>query len=241
MGKIICWSGEDPKQYQQIILKDFRQDEASIIAVLTAIKARELPNDLVLLNYYKEVPVSFGVAIDFIDRGLVAAVVHHLQAPVMLMQKTTLIKSAHLPHVVQANVQEVKLEENVALLSYFSYVKVPADRRKYVRVKVSGRHEAVFRSGRIVVRGTMRDICIGGVALFSPEVAGLDPQTAGIVTLELFGRKLDLQARLIRIGDEEGLKKYIFELEVTVNSEDMIARFVNQQQAEIIKELKQAC
>jgi PilZ domain len=238
MSDIICYSGQNPVNYESVTVEDFQKDEVAIVKILTAMMDNELPDDLELLNYYKEVPINFKATIDFIDRGLVAAIVHALQAVVMSMQKTTFIKSNHLPHVVLANVQKIRNDTNVAFLSRFSYVNLPAERRRYVRVKVLDRHGVVFKSNQKTVDGKIRDICIGGMAVLAPMVNGLELNAVGVVSVDLGGKQLDVQAKLLRIGDEDGLKKYVFELEIISMNEECIARFVNQQQAEIIKELK---
>lgn len=73
-------------QYRLLSVKDVQQDESAIIDVLSAIKADELSNDLVLLNYYKEIPVSFGATIERIEGGVVDMIVHRLQAVSMQME-----------------------------------------------------------------------------------------------------------------------------------------------------------
>ena len=123
-------------QYQLLTVKDLRKDEAAIMEVLSAIMTDELPNDLVLLNYYNEIPVSFGATIERVDHGVVDIIVHRLQAVAMRMQKMTFIKSQHLPYCVIAKVLKVNREECLALLTQFSYVRIPPEQRTFVRVKV---------------------------------------------------------------------------------------------------------
>src|ERR1039457_3841383 len=138
-------------QYQLLHVKDPQKDEAAIIEVLSAIMSDELSNDLVLLNYYKEIPVSFGATIERIEGGVVDVMVHKLQIVAMLTQKMTFIKSKHLSHCVIAKVLKVKREESVALLTQFSYVNIQSEQRMYVRVTVVGKVEAVFIDRKSVV------------------------------------------------------------------------------------------
>jgi c-di-GMP-binding flagellar brake protein YcgR len=226
------------EQYQLLTVKDVRKDDAAIIEVMSAIMANELSNDLVLLNYYNEIPVSFGATIERIDRGVVDIMVHRLQAVAMQMQAMTFIKSSHLPYCVIAKVLKVKREESLAMLTQFSYVKIPSEQRMYVRVKVLGRFEAVFSSDEEEVRGTIGDISYGGVAILAPQGRYIRENTKGMVTLCLPNTKLDIPGTFLRVDEQHRLNKYIIKLEMDPKSEKIISHFIFQEQIGILRELK---
>ena len=225
-------------RYQLLTVKDVRKDEAAIIEVLSAIMADELSNDLVLLNYYNEIPVSFGATIERIERGVVDMMVHRLQVVAMQMQMLTFIKSKHLPYCVIAKVLKVKKEESLALLTQFSYVHISSEQRMYVRVKVLGRFEAVFSSDKEEVRGIISDISYGGVAILAPCGTEIKENAKGTVTLCLSAAKLDLPGTFLRIDEHQGSIKYIIKLETDPKSEKIISHFIFQEQVEILRELK---
>jgi hypothetical protein len=227
--------------YTLVTVEDARKDEQKILEVLTAIMNNNLPDDLMLLNYHKEVPISFRPSIKIIDRGLVEMSVHKIQGIVMRMQKTTLIKSDHLPHAVIAKVQRIDTDSNLAFLSQFCYVTIPSDRRKYVRVQVSGRFDAHFRSKQKSIHGTIRDISIGGVAILAQASNDIEVNTVGMVSMELSGIAAEIPGKLLRINDENDEKKYAIELEQGTKYEGLISKIITQQQGEIIRELKEQC
>jgi len=222
--------------YTLLTVKDVQKDEASIIDVLTAIKEKRLPNDITLLNYYRELPVNFPASIEAIDRGVVQMKVHEMQLASMLIQKKTFIKSSHLPYGVIANVVRLNKTNYVAYLTQFSYVRIHADQRIYVRVKVTGKYDAAFYSDTDLVRGHIEDISFSGVAIKASKGSILDESIEGKISLYLPGKKLEVPGKLLKI-QEEGI--YVFVLEVNEKSENVLSHFIFQQQCQIIRELKE--
>jgi hypothetical protein len=124
----------------------------------------------------------------------------------------------------------------IAYLAQFSYVRIHADQRIYVRVKVSGKYDAVFSSDTHLVRGHIEDISFSGVAIKAPKGNSLDESIKGMVSLNLPGKKLNVPGRLLKIQEED---LYVFELEVNDKSEKVLSHFIFQQQSQIIRELKE--
>ncbi|HTY20721.1 MAG TPA: PilZ domain-containing protein [Geobacteraceae bacterium] len=219
-----------------LTVEDVQKDEASIMAVLSAIWEQKLPNDLSLLNYYRELPVSFAASIESIDRGVVQMKVHEMQIASMLMQKATLIKSGHLPYGVIANVLRLRKADCISYLTQFSYVRIHADQRLYVRVKVAGKFDAAFYNDNHLVRGRIEDISFSGVAIKAPKGSSLEENVKGTVSIWLPGATLEVPAKLLKIqGDEV----FIFELEIDEKSEMVLSQFIFQQQSQIIRELRE--
>jgi hypothetical protein len=228
-------------QYRLLTVKDVQQDESSIIDVLSAIKADELSNDLVLLNYYKEIPVSFGATIERIEGGVVDMIVHRLQALSMQLEMTTFIKSDHLPYCVIAKVLKVKNRERLAFLTHFAYVQIPAEQRKYVRVKVLGKVDTAFCCDNQEVNGTVAEISFGGVAILAPQLNEIRENAKGIVTLSLPSAKLNIPGAFLRVEEQSGLHKYIIKLETDPKSEKIISKFIFHEQIGILREMKNKC
>jgi hypothetical protein len=221
-----------------LTVEDVQKDEASIIKVLSAIMDSTLPNDIKLLNFYRELPVSFGVSIESVDRGVVQMKVHEMQVASMLMQKGTFIRSNHLPHCVLAKVLRLRRSNCLAYLTQFSYVRIHADQRVYVRVKVAGRIDAAFYNDKNMVRGRIEDISFSGVAIRAPKECMLEENAEGTVSIWLPDAKLDLPGKLLK---KQGDDIYVFALEVDVKSEKILSQFIFQQQSQIIRELRDIC
>jgi len=230
-----------PNQYQLLTVKDVQRDEAAIIEVLSGIMSGKIPNDLELLNYYREIPVSFGATIERVEGGVVDMTVHELQSVTMQLQNMTLVKSRHLPHCVIARVLKIDRKLDLALLTQFSYVHIPAEQRMYVRVIVSDRVEAVFHADGESVRGTISDFSYGGVAILAPQGTLFRENARGIITLSLPGDEIDVTGIFLRANDQNPLRRYIFKLETDKKNERIISQFLFGQQVKILRELKDMC
>ena len=230
-----------PNQYQLLTVKDLQKDEAAIIEVLYAIKNKELRNDMVLLNYYKELPISFGATVESIERGVVDVKVHRLQTVAMMLQHMTFIKSDHLPYCVIAKVLKAKKEQDIALLTQFSYASVPSEQRKYVRVSVHDKVEALFSCDQHLLRGKINDISYGGVAIIAPREDNLYTNAKGMATLWLPAATLEIPGVLLRIEEQHSSVKYIVRLDMDPKNEIIISKFIFGQQIMILRELKDMC
>ena len=168
-------------------------------------------------------------------------VVHRLQAVSMQMEMSTFIKSDHLPYCAIAKVLKVKKRENLAYLTQFAYVHIPAEQRMYVRVKVLGKFETVFCSDNQEVSGTVCEISCGGVAILAPQVNDIKENAKGMVTLSLPAAELNVPGTFLRVDEQRGLHKYIVKLETDPKSEKIISQFVFHEQIGILREMKNMC
>jgi len=221
-----------------LTVEDVHKDEAAIISVLSAIMDNKLQNDIKFLNYYRELPVSFAASVVAVDRGVVEMKVHEMQIASMLVQKATFIRSIHFPHGVIANVLRIRKQRCLAYLTQFSYARIHADQRIYVRVKVSDKIDAAFHNEQHLVRGRIEDISFSGVAIKTPKGSILEENIKGMVSICLPDAKLEVPGKLLK---KQGEDVYVFELEIDTKSEKIISQFIFQQQSQIIRELKDLC
>ena len=224
--------------YNLVTVEDGHRDSAAIVDVLKGIRDGRLRNDLRLLNYYREIPVSYDAAIAFIDDDMVEVKVHQHQAVVMHVEKMTFLKSSHFPHDVAAKVYKANIEKSVALLTRFSYAQVRAERRRFVRVQVTDPIHATFRHHRVKIAGRLVDISIGGLSLESRDNHASLEESAGVLAIALPGGILEVPGRLIKQAPHEDLWHYIFEMETDTRIEAAVSQFIFQKQVEIIRELK---
>jgi hypothetical protein len=227
-----------PNFYQLLTVQNARKDEETILKALGAIRSGKRPNDLLLLNYYNDLPISFGASIEYIDRGIVVLMVHSFQAAAMLMQEMTFIKSDLLPHWVMANVLKVDRENNLAFLALFSYVHNPSERRMHVRITLPEMVEASFHNRKLQVPGSVQDISFSGVALLSPEETPFREMEKGMVSLILPSSKLDVPGTFIKCQEQQSIHRHIFRLDMNARCERILSQYIYQQQSRIMDELK---
>jgi c-di-GMP-binding flagellar brake protein YcgR len=224
--------------YQLVTVNNTQQDSLAIVAKLQAIQAGQLVNDLRLLNYYNEIPVSYPASVDYVEGDMVDLTVHQNQAVVMKFERKTIIKSQHFQHEVIANVFRANINTSLVTLTNFAYVLVRAERRRFVRVALKDSLEASFADGEKELRGRLVDISLCGAAILAGDANLFDTQAEGALLLTLCGRTISVSARLIKLVQVSGETKYVFDFEVSGKDEALVSQFIFQRQVEIIRELK---
>lgn len=225
--------------YQLVQVTDARRDSDAILSILTAMDQKKLPGDLRLLNYYREMPVSYPASLLGIDQDMVELGVHKHQAVAMKAERNAILKSSHFPHDVLAKVFTVKVEKSLALVTNFAYAVVRAERRRFVRVEISEQIEAGFRGDGLVLTGSLADISVGGVSILAGGDARFTIDMPGTVLLKLPSRPLEVPARLYKIHETGDRWRYVFELTTAPRTEMEISQFIFQRQTELIREIKE--
>jgi hypothetical protein len=228
---------QDPRYYQLFTAESAQEDTTAIIEKLSLIKNLQQINDLMLLNYFNEIPLNFAATIDQIERGVVEMTTHKIQLIAMQDQRITFLTSDNLQHNVFAKVQRIDMENKKVFLTDFSYAHVSSSRREHVRVKVINNSEVCFKSDEFSMRGLLHDISIGGLSILAPEQLDTKPGAQGTVSICITGSKLEVPCRLLKIVDGEDTKKYVFKLDSTPKIEMLISQFICQIQNEIIRGL----
>jgi hypothetical protein len=224
--------------YQMIQLAGAEEDGAEILGALAAIKAGKLKNDLKLLNYFREIPVSYGATIETVEESHVELAVHQIQAVVISFEKMTVLKSSHFPKDVIANVNYVNIEKSRLVLSGFSYAIVRADRRMSVRVELSEPIYASFSASGQTATGRLHDMSLTGVSINVSEDPGIPLSQNGELTVTLPIGNITVPASLLKISTLDDGYRLAFEIEATRATELSISKYILQRQVEIIRELK---
>jgi len=227
--------------YQIVTIKDGKQDLAEIVQTFRNIKAGHHKNDLRLINYYHEVPVSYPVTIEGIEEDTVDLIVHQVQAMVLSMQKQVLIKSAAFPkgYGVHAMVEHLSIKKNVAILGRFAYASIRADRRESVRVAVEEKIIATYQAEEQTVEGQLRDISLTGFALHSPTPLPTGIKEEGVASIPLGETVLVLPTRLITTLQKDDGYLHAFNFNVDKHADKVISQYIYNRQVDIIRNLKE--
>lgn len=223
-----------PKHYQLVTVDDIQKDEEAILEILSAGR-----NSIKLLNYYRELPVSFDGSVEFSDRGVVEMNVHDLQAAAMMIEKEVFIKCKGLPYDVVAKVMRIRKNSRSAFLSNFHYVIITAERRVCVRVRLAEKFDATFHFNDRLIQGQIEDISFSGLSLKAPGDISLEENSTGTVQIALPSTMLELSGKLLKVNQDNSSSRFIIELEMDNKSEQYISQFIFSQQSGIIRELKE--
>jgi len=225
--------------YQRVRLAGEAEDSARILETLAAMKSGKLKNDLRLLNFYMEVPVSYGAWVETVEENFAELLVHQVQAVVIAQEKVTILKSSHFPKDVAANVTYVNVEKSKVVLSNLGYAIVRADRRMSVRVEMGEAINACFQCQDVKVEGKLHDMSLTGMSLLVEHDPGITVSEKGELAIALPGGTITAPASLLKIVTLASGCRLILEIEPERTAEHSISQYIFQRQVEIIKELKE--
>jgi len=226
--------------YQLVTVADGQRDSDAILEVLHKIYDGELKSDLKLLNYIREVPVSFSATLENVAADRVEMSIHQNQAVMMKHDKFTLIRSDHFPYGygVHAYVALANPTKCMAILVRFAYAQIRADRRCAVRVQIHHEMPGTFVGPSGSISGNMVDISVGGVSVKVNGKIEAELEDEGVFTCTLPSGVLQVPARLLKIVATDEENRAVFVIEVNSKTETVISQFIFNEQIEIIKELK---
>lgn len=226
--------------YQLVSIKDGKQDTEDILLILKKIATGSIKNDLKLLNYYHEVPISYPAKIDKIDGDCVEITVQQAQSAVLGLQKQTLLRSAAFPSGlgVHCFVEYVNVKNCFAVLGRFAFASIRAERRGAVRVSVNDLYPVRFTADEQDLCGHLQDLSLTGVGMKSrqPVPAGLVEN--GTMQLNLQNSALIMQAGYVKTVNRDDQQIHTFTIVPDQQSDKLIAQYIYSRQVEIIRNLK---
>lgn len=227
--------------YHLVTIADGQKDSAAIMEIMQKIHDGKLKNDLNLLNFIREVPVSFKATLENVADDRVELSVHQNQAVMLKHDKFTLIRSANFPNDlgVHAYVALANPTKGKAILVRFAYAQIRAERRTAVRVQIHHPLPGSFNGPSGTISGNMLDISVGGVSLKINDKKGAETEDKGRFTCTLPTGDIDVAARFLKFVSSDDECKAIFTLEPDAKAETAISQFIFNEQIDIIRELKE--
>ena len=227
--------------FQIVSIKDGKQDLEAILHILREMRAGRLKNDLKLLNYYHEVPISYAAKIETIDADCIEVTAHQAQAVVLGLQKQVLLTSALFPQGlgVHCFVEYVNVKNCFAVLGRFAYASIRAERRGAVRVSINGFLSATYTAETQSVAGRADDISVSGVAIYNQQAVPAGIPASGVLELLIQETTLRLPATLIKSAENDEGFVHTFRFEPDKNADKIISQYIYSRQVEIVRQLKE--
>jgi hypothetical protein len=227
--------------YRLVTVKDGKSDTAAIAQVFSGMSTGRLVLDLQLLNYYHEVPVSYGASLISVADDCVELKVHEHQAVIMKQHKSTIVKSRHFQNElgVHCYASYVNVPKKTVVLQNFAFAQIRAERREAVRVSVNSAIATTFSYQEVAFVGTMVDISGNGISISTGVVPPTSIGQAGHLAFTLSGMPLAVPGSLVKTIDKgaDGCV-CVFQMKPNRTSDNLIGQFIYQRQVEIIQELR---
>jgi hypothetical protein len=225
--------------YDIVTRVDGKSDSDEILSILTDISAGRRKNDLKLVNYYQEMPISYGaVEIDECRGGALELTIHQNQTVVIAHQKQTVLKSNHFPDglSVHAIVDDVNVKKSYVVLGRFAYTSIKAERRNAVRVKLQESVQVNIKADGATYTGILADISVSGIKIKDSELPS-NPANA-FIDITFSGAKISLPGTFLRENVNENGHFHVFTIAPDTHSEGVISKLIYNRQIEIIQMLK---
>jgi hypothetical protein len=230
--------------FDRIIRGTEREDNLVIVQFLKGMIGQTFS----FLNYYKEIPVSYDATLKSVENEMAEFEVHDYQAKVIAMEHRALIYS-HKKSPVKDDLVAGSFYVNVAkrrvVLCKFGYARISSEHRRFVRVFLDIRVDADLIFEESSIKGTIKDISLGGAAMSVTSSDLLVPGRVVIMCIKLPDSasgtiaEVNLSATIVKIVGEEDPVTCYLEFKSEKLSQQRISYFINQRQVEIIKELKE--
>lgn len=230
--------------YDKIVRGTEREDGLVIVQFMKGMVGETFS----LLNYYKEIPVSYDAKLVSVENEMAEFAIHEYQAKVISIEKKTLIRAHAKSTVPEDMVGEafyVSSSRKRLILTNFHYAKIRSDLRRFVRVRLENRHaDADLYLESDIIPAMVRDISLGGVALLVNSVEGVSPGADVNLILKLSAqddqnmREIGVAATIVRAIGHKPPYTLILEFHSEKHSQQSLAYYINQRQVEIIRELK---
>jgi hypothetical protein len=229
--------------YDKVVKGTEREDSLVIVQHLQQL----VGSTFQLLNYYKEIPVSYDARLISVENEMAEFEVHDYQAKVIALEHMTLIR-AHEKFPFREDIVGEAFYVNIArkktILCKFGYARIRSDMRRFVRVVLDIPVQAELIAANDMFKGRVVDISLGGACL---RLDAKEPLPAGI-DVNLFIRlpnlvtnsinEIALVATVVKVWGEAAPFNCIVEFHPEKHSQQQISYYINQRQVEIIKELK---
>lgn len=226
--------------FSLVTLEDGQRDSDAIIKIFQNIHAGVLPCDVKLLNYYREIPVSFNATITNVMDDRVDMNVHQNQAVVLKHEKQALIKCEYFPSGlgVHSFTAMTNVSSGRTILTRFAYAKITAENRGTVRVEVDHPLVGTFASKDMELVGNVADISVSGISMLLKSKPSVDAHSKGRFICSLPEGKMDVSAHLLKIIETENGCRAIVTFSPDSKLELLISQFILGLQVDIIRDLK---
>jgi hypothetical protein len=232
------------KYFDKIVRGTEQEDSRVIIQSLKGM----IGKNFTLLNYYKEIPVSYDAKLLSVENEMAEFQVHEYQAKVINLERTVMIQSHStkaFPDDICGEAFYVNSAKKRVIICRFAYAKIRSSLRRFVRVRLDRQIQAELMYEGQFLSGNVKDISLGGAAIVFDSNDILVPGSEVNLSLKLPDGSGDaitevgVIATVVDVFGDEAPFTCILEFHPEKHSQQQIAYFINQRQVEIIKELKE--
>lgn len=195
-----------------------------------------------LLNYYKEIPVTYSAKLlDYGKDGIASLTCHPVQARLIDFDRYTIVRQGAFSFkadlVSMTGQDSASTSQPQMLLSRFLPVEIYTDKRELVRVLFDDPIDVTISSHKAEFSAKIIESSANSFRIRPLPDLPLETRDRAKVSFLLPDKGgpslIEAEAVLVKATSEE----QVFKMDVSSNQETTIMKYINQRQAEIIKEL----
>lgn len=221
-------------------------EDAERAEILTTMERLSVPGSprLTLLNFYKDVPVSYPATVLMVDEGRVMVETHPLQARVIELAKDTVVRGEFLQREVGGAAECLSVSRGAVILSNFRYLEFPSHQRDSVRVRLQHPIRVALEAGHEKFGGSLKNISLGGCAVDIMSRDSLGTYKYLYLNLDLPAEsgsrplKARIKGQIVWVDGDVPPFRCALSFVHDSRSELQVGSFISQRQQEIIRELK---
>jgi len=208
-----------------------------------AVAMRTMVNKTVtLLNYYKEIPVTYSAKLlDYGKDGIASLTCHPVQARLIDFDRYTIVRQGTYAFkadlVGMAEQSAANSGQHKMLLSRFLPVEIYTDKRELVRVLYDNPIDVTISTHKAEFSAKIIDSSANSFRIRPQPDLTMEVRDKARVSFILPAKEgpslIEAEAVLVKAASEE----QVFKMDVSSKQESTIMKFINQRQVEIIQEL----
>ena len=189
-----------------------------------------------IITFYKEVPIICRSKIIDIEEGTLTVSLCDLK--VFNVDDEVYVKHINLPKTVAVVIRDIDNRNEVMEVELVGFVELPQERRGYVRVAPKEPIRAEIRKGNHTLSGSITDISVGGVGIYTKDTGELSEGDLVEVSFRLPKGEVKTEAVVKHLDAYENGFRVGLSYELDLRKEEIVSDYVMERQFEILRELK---
>ncbi|MFZ4855809.1 MAG: PilZ domain-containing protein [Desulfuromonadaceae bacterium] len=215
-------------------------DNDEIISLLSEYQVLRRP--ITVMNYYRELPIITASLLRRLDYHKFEITVAGIHEQVVQQQQQTILRLDGC--AVLAECSPVTSQKNRRAISGFRFIELHAAKREAFRLNIDVELIVDFRNQQGKISARMIDISMTGCRI-TFEAGTVSIGMFVVLEIRIFDQSKNkelsrsIAARVVKIYAGDSINYYCLEFIGTPKDEDLLARYINQQQTALIREFRE--
>ena len=229
-------------QYTFVTKNAVSLDRDEIISLLSEYQALSRPVNV--MNYYRELPITSSSSLSRPDYGKFEITVSEMHLQVIRQQLQTILYLEGC--TVLAECSSVNYQKNSLVISGFRFIELHAAKREAFRLNVDIDADLIvdFRNSEGKIAARMVDISMTGCRI-KLESGNVPAGLLVVLEIQIFDSSKDkklprsIAAKVVKAYCSDDISYCCLEFIGTPSDQDLLTRYLNQQQTSIIREFRE--